>query len=101
MQPATQNQPISKIETKPKVYAVEFENVSRQYRLHHEPKLTLQDRVVNLLKRNNSYEEFWALKNVSFKLEQGKTLGVIGKNGAGKSTLLKLATRILEPSSGR
>lgn len=83
-----------------KEYAVEFENVSRLYRLHHEPKLTLQDRVVNLFKKNNSYEDFWALKNVSFKLEKGKTLGVIGKNGAGKSTMLKLATRILEPTGG-
>lgn len=84
----------------PKEYAVEFENVSRLYRLHHEAKLTLQDRVVNLFKKNNTYEDFWALKNVSFKLEKGKTLGIIGKNGAGKSTLLKLATRILEPTSG-
>lgn len=81
-------------------YAIEFENVSRRYRLHHEPKLTLQDRVVNLFKRSSSYEEFYALKNVSFQLEKGKTLGIIGQNGAGKSTLLKLATRILEPSNG-
>lgn len=83
-----------------KEYAIEFNNVSRQYRLHHEAKLTLQDRVVNLFKKNNSYEDFWALKDVSFKLEKGKTLGIIGANGAGKSTLLKLATRILEPTSG-
>ncbi len=81
-------------------YAIEFENVSRQYRLHHEPKMTLQDRVINLFKKESSYEDFWALKNINFKLEKGKTLGIIGKNGAGKSTLLKLATRILEPTSG-
>ncbi len=84
----------------PQEYAIEFENVSRRYRLHHEAKLTLQDRVVNLLKKNNSYEDFWALKDISFKLEKGKTLGIIGANGAGKSTLLKLATRIVEPTSG-
>ena len=83
-----------------KQYAIEFENVSRHYRLHHEPKLTLQDRAINLFKRNSSYEDFWALKNISFKVEKGKTLGVIGQNGAGKSTLLKLATRIMEPTSG-
>lgn len=81
-------------------YAIEFNNVSRRYRLHHEPKLTLQDRVVNIFNRKSTYEEFWALKDVSFKLEKGKTLGVIGQNGAGKSTLLKLATRILEPTGG-
>lgn len=86
--------------TPAKAYAIEFENVSRQYRLHHEAKLTLQDRVVNLFKKNNSYEDFWALKDISFKLEKGKTLGIIGANGAGKSTLLKLATRIVEPTSG-
>ena len=85
----------------PVQYAIEFENVSRQYRLHHESKLTLQDRVVNIFKKNNSYEDFWALKDVSFKLEKGKTLGIIGANGAGKSTLLKLATRIVEPTNGR
>lgn len=81
-------------------FAIEFENVSRLYRLHHEPNLTLQDRMLNLFKRKNSYEDFFALKDISFKLEKGRTLGIIGKNGAGKSTLLKLATRILEPTSG-
>ncbi len=83
-----------------KEYAIEFENVSRLYRLHHEPKLTLQDWMVNILNRKSSYEDFWALKDISFKLEKGKTLGIIGQNGAGKSTLLKLATNILSPTSG-
>jgi hypothetical protein len=45
-----------------KEYAIEFNNVSRKYRLHHESKLTLQDRVVNIFRKNNSYEDFWALK---------------------------------------
>jgi ABC-type polysaccharide/polyol phosphate transport system ATPase subunit len=81
-------------------YVIEFENVSRQYRLHHESRLTLQDRFVGFFQRKKNYEDFWALKNVSFKLEKGKTIGIIGRNGAGKSTLLKLATRVLEPSSG-
>lgn len=85
----------------PAQYAMEFDNVSRVYTLHHERKQTLQDRFVNVFKKHeSSNEQFWALKNVSFKLEKGKTLGLIGKNGAGKSTLLKLATRIVEPTSG-
>ncbi|MEO0550751.1 MAG: polysaccharide ABC transporter ATP-binding protein [Pseudomonadota bacterium] len=46
-------------------------------------------------------QEFWALKDVSFELNQGDTLAVIGRNGAGKSTLLKVLSRITEPSSGR
>src|SRR5437773_2736144 len=74
---------ISKIEesASSENFAIEFEAVSRLYQLHHEPNLTLQDRVLNLFKKKNSYEDFFALKDVSFKLEKGRTLGIIGKNG--------------------
>ncbi|RLC75531.1 MAG: ABC transporter ATP-binding protein, partial [Chloroflexi bacterium] len=82
--------------------AIRFENVSKKFNLHHERKRSFQELALGLFRRDNgSREEFWALRDVDFNVEQGETVGLIGPNGAGKSTALKLVSRIIEPTSGR
>ena len=83
--------------------AVRFEGVSKRFTLHHERARTFQEAALNLLtfRRGAGAEEtFWALRDVSFALERGRTLGVIGRNGSGKSTLLKLLSRTMLPTTG-
>jgi lipopolysaccharide transport system ATP-binding protein len=96
--------------------AISVKGVSKRYRIHHAREAaygtlreSISQGVLNVIGRLTGStlqpprfdEDFWALKNVSFDVEQGERLGVIGRNGAGKSTLLKLLSRITDPTEGR
>jgi len=84
--------------------ALVFEQVAKCYTLQHETRRSFQELAVDLLQRRRQAprkEEFWALRDVSFAVEPGETLGIIGENGAGKSTTLKLISRIIEPTKGQ
>jgi len=80
--------------------AINIDSVSKSFRLPHEKKRTLFHNLIGIVKRQMSYEEFWALKNISFEVKKGETFGIIGKNGSGKSTLLKILAKVLYPDSG-
>jgi ABC-type polysaccharide/polyol phosphate transport system ATPase subunit len=78
---------------------IHFSNVSKKFKLSLSRPRSFQEALVRRRLRAEA-AEFWALKNVSFDVRQGESVGLIGANGAGKSTILKLISRIIEPSSG-
>ena len=80
--------------------AIIVDNISKKFRIPHEKKNTVFQHIVGLIKRQFDYEEFWALKDVSFEVNKGEVLGIIGRNGSGKSTLLKILAKVLYPDSG-
>ncbi len=85
----------------PEQDAIIVENVSKRFRIPHEKKTTLFEHIKATFTGSSSrYEEFLALKDVSFRVKKGETLGIIGENGSGKSTLLKIIAGVLTPDSG-
>jgi lipopolysaccharide transport system ATP-binding protein len=82
---------------------LEIHNVSKKFMINHEqqPYLSLRDSISNVFTKKSGKEEFWALKDLTFEVQQGDAFGIIGKNGAGKSTLLKILSKITPPSSGK
>lgn len=77
--------------------AVTVENVSKNYRIYSKPSDRLKEL---LIPRRQFHRDFWALKNISFKVRHGSTFGVIGENGSGKSTLLQIIAGTLQPTLG-
>jgi|WetSurMetagenome_2_1015567.scaffolds.fasta_scaffold03648_2 ABC-2 type transport system ATP-binding protein len=80
---------------------IRLEGVSVRYRLPRERIASFKEYAILTLQRRISYDDFWALSDVSLEVCKGELLGIIGLNGAGKSTLLKVISRVLKPTRGR
>lgn len=79
---------------------IQIKNISKKFRIHHEKRNSVYEKVTSFFDRKKYYEELEVLKNVSFSVKKGEMLGIIGLNGSGKSTLLKLIAKILHPDEG-
>ena len=79
---------------------VKLDDISLKFNIDNNRATSLKEFCVRWLKRDLKHGEFWALKHVSFEVEKGDVLGIIGHNGAGKSTLLKVISGIMKPTKG-
>src|SRR6185295_2532678 len=82
---------------------LKFDSVSKKYRIYHESEGEAAANMFGRIRRRlaGNWDDFWALRDVSFEVSRGEALGIIGQNGAGKSTILKLLSKITSPSSGQ
>lgn len=82
--------------------AIEFANVSKRFRMERDRPRSFQQAFVSLVQRRQNAENdvFWALRDVSFNVKHGQSIGLIGSNGSGKSTSLKIIAKIIQPTSG-
>ena len=85
---------------------IKIENLSKVYNIYKAPIDRLKQFIVPKIRqainapRKAYFDEFWALKDISFELKKGESLGIVGRNGSGKSTLLQIITGTLQPSCG-
>lgn len=80
-------------------YAIEIKDVTKIYRLYDKPIDRLKESLN--IGHKEYHKDFYALSNISFSVEKGQTIGIIGTNGSGKSTILKIITGVLTPTSGQ
>ena len=79
--------------------AVDVQDVSKRFRLYHEKYTSLKEKLIHA--GRVPYEDLWALRDVSFDVQEGETVGILGRNGSGKSTLLKCICGVLQPTGGQ
>lgn len=80
---------------------VTVDHVSMKFNLSSEKFDSFKEYVIKSIKRQVSYDEFWALQDISFEVMRGQSLGLVGLNGSGKSTMLKVIAGVLKPTKGR
>ena len=80
--------------------AIVVDNVSIMFNLHQEKVDNIKEYFIKLVTKKLQFNEFWALNDISFTVEKGDRVGVLGFNGAGKSTLLKVISGVLKPTKG-
>ena len=79
------------------MHAVTVENISKNYHIYAKPSARLKELI---FPRRRYHQDFWALREVSFQVEQGATFGIVGENGSGKSTLLQIIAGTMTPTTG-